>query len=427
MKLCKTTKKVRVNMFYKTELDYLMKVLSKMHLQVLLIEPGNTENYQVDFGFRKFLGLEDSYEQAFQNSRLWAQANKIYRLQDEFMCKYAFLMLPESPEQQALLVGPYITFEMSREAIMETAERFHVPAWRVPRLEEYYENVPVIKNELPLFSMITTFGEVLWGDAAAFELIDINAEQGNFSAILPEKGENRGGEDTMLHMKLMETRYEYENELMEMVAQGQTHRAETMLAGLSQRPFEPRLSDSLRNIKNYLIICNTLLRKAAERGGVHPIHLDSISSDFARKIESIPTVEKGTDLMRDMVRTYCRLVRKHSMKQYSPIVQKAVACIESGLSNDLSLSALASVLSVNASYLSALFRKETGKTVTEYVNEKRMKTGAHLLLTTRLQVQTVAQHCGISDVNYFSKIFKKHYGVTPKQFREAGQANPRKQ
>ena len=113
MKLCKTTKKVRVNMFYKTELDYLMKVLSKMHLQVLLIEPGNTENYQVDFGFRKFLWLEDSYEQAFQNSRLWAQANKIYRLQDEFMCKYAFLMLPESPEQQALLVGPYITFEMS--------------------------------------------------------------------------------------------------------------------------------------------------------------------------------------------------------------------------------------------------------------------------------------------------------------------------
>lgn len=136
-------------------------------------------------------------------------------------------------------------------------------------------------------------------------------------------------------------------------------------------------------------------------------------------------MEKGQELMSDMVRTYCRLVRKHSMKHYSPVIQKAVACIESGLSNDLSLSALASVLNINASYLSSLFRKETGQTVTEYVNETRMKRGAHLLRTSRLQVQTIAQHCGISDVNYFSKMFKRYYGVTPKQFREEGSAHPK--
>ena len=165
-----------------------------------------------------------------------------------------------------------------------------------------------------------------------------------------------------------------------------------------------------------------MLRKAAEHGGVHPIHLDSISSEFAKRIEAIPNVDKGQELIAEMVRSYCRLVRKHTMTHYSPIVQKAVACIESELSNDLGLSSLAVVLNVNASYLSALFRKETGQTVTEYVNEKRMQAGAHLLKSTRLQVQTVAQHCGISDVNYFSKLFKKHYGMTPKQFREEERA-----
>lgn len=301
---------------------------------------------------------------------------------------------------------------------MEAAERFHVPARRLFHLEQYYENVPVIQDEMPLFSMITSFGEVLWGSASAFEVVDLNAEMFSIPEVLPDEGKQRGAEDTVLHMKLMETRYYYENELMEMVSQGQTHRAEVMMNGFSGKYFEQRLSDTLRNLKNYAIICNTLLRKAAERGGVHPVHLDSVSSDFARKIEVIPNLEKGQELMGDMVRAYCRLVRKHSMKQYSPIVQKAVACIESEISNDLSLSALASVLNVNASYLSALFRKETGQTVTEYVSGKRMQTGAHLLQTTRLQIQTIAQHCGISDVNYFSKIFKKHYGMTPKQFRE---------
>ena len=225
-------------------------------------------------------------------------------------------------------------------------------------------------------------------------------------------------------MKLVEARYRYENELMEMVAQGQTHRAEAVTMSFYPQKLQQRLSDTLRNMKNYLIIGNTLMRKAAERGGVHPVYLDSVSSDFARKIENLPGLENGQALMEAMAGTYSRLVREHSVKQYSPIVQNAVTYIEMWLANDLSLGALASVLNVNASYLSALFRRETGQTVTEYVTRKRMQTGAHLLCTTQLQVQTVAQHCGIFDVNYFTKLFKKYYNLTPTQFRNKEAAQP---
>ena len=87
------------------------------------------------------------------------------------------------------------------------------------------------------------------------------------------------------------------------------------------------------------------------------------------------------------------------------------------LTADLSLKANAEALNVNASYLSTQFRREVGKTVTEYVTERRMDLAARLLLTSGLQIQTVAQHCGMSDVNYFSKLFKKQFGVTPRQYR----------
>ena len=99
-------------------------------------------------------------------------------------------------------------------------------------------------------------------------------------------------------------------------------------------------------------------------------------------------------------------------------MQKAIVFIHSDLSANLTLSILADTQNISAGYLSAVFKKETGKTVTQYITDERIKQAKHLLKTTRLQIQTIALHCGIVDVQYFSKIFKKSTGKTPKEYRE---------
>ena len=164
------------------------------------------------------------------------------------------------------------------------------------------------------------------------------------------------------------------------------------------------------------------MRKAAEQGSVHPFYIDGLSTEFAKKIEQVQSVSEASDMLQEMIRKYCALVRKHAMKNYSPIVQKVVTLIDSDLTADLGLKRLSSLLSVNPSYLSSLFKKETGKTLTEYVSKKRIEYAAYLLRTTNLQIQTVAQHSGIYDVNYFAKMFKKIIGKTPKEFRQASQS-----
>lgn len=405
-------------MEYRAELEFMQKVLGKLRVQVRSLRLSEAPDHLIDFGLRTFLQKEDDYDRTFGEIISHSKENTIYRLTDRFMCKYTLLRFPDLPQPEALMIGPYMTFGISREQLLETAERFRIPAWCIHHLEEYYANVPCISDESPLFTMVNVFCERLWGSSGAFEIVDINQNSDGTAAIFPEKREGEDPEAIMLRMKMLESRYAYENELMDMVAQGLSHRAELMLTSFSGLTIELRTADPVRNIKNYSIICNTIMRKAAEQGGVHPVYLDSASAEFARKIEMLSDQNAGQELMIEMVHAYCRLVRKHSTQRYSPIVQKAVAYIEADLAGDLSLRALAAAQNVNASYLSALFRKETGKTVTEYVNEKRMESAARLLRTTRLQVQTIAQHCGMSDVNYFSKIFKKHHGMTPKQFRE---------
>ena len=164
---------------------------------------------------------------------------------------------------------------------------------------------------------------------------------------------------------------------------------------------------------------NTVLRKATEQGGVHPLHIDTVSSQFAKKIEMITSLESGRNLMKEMIRKYGLLVKNHSIKDYSLLVQKVITRIEADLTADQSLNTHATILNISPSYLSTLFRKETGITLTEYVNRKRIEHSILLLNTTNMQIQTIAQHCGISDINYFTRIFKKIIGKTPKEYRNS--------
>ena len=105
-------------------------------------------------------------------------------------------------------------------------------------------------------------------------------------------------------------------------------------------------------------------------------------------------------------------------------VRKAIIAIESGLNTDLSLSALAKQQGVSQSYLSRLFKKETETNITEYINQRRMERAENLLVSTRLQIQTIAQHCGIMDVQYFSRLFKKAKGLSPAEYRKMNEKLP---
>ena len=122
--------------------------------------------------------------------------------------------------------------------------------------------------------------------------------------------------------------------------------------------------------------------------------------------------------MKKIFEDYCRLVNKHATKNYSALVKNVVLYVESNLSGDISLKQLAEMNGVSATYLSTTFKKETGKAFADYVNGKRIDSAKHLLKTTRLQIQTVAQHCGFLDVQYFAKVFKKYTGRTPREYRE---------
>ena len=401
-------------MFYENELRFLQKMLNKCHIPNALINPEQPFIHQTNVAQHPFIQhrrLTDTFYDMVSHF----QPATVYRLLDVFLSRYIFLELPYNEEPVVLLIGPYLNNSVTQQQILEQAERIDLPPGNTRELELFYSSLPVVREEHHLFAMVNTFAEYVFSGENNFSSVDLYFDLN--APALPDFVHNKTSESESWDAEVMEQRYQFENHLIDAVSQGNSHKAEQMMAGFSNLIFESRTSDQLRNLKNYCIIMNTLMRKAAERGGVHPVHLDRVSSDFARRIEAIRSQNGVTEFMLEMMRSYCRLVKRHSMQHYSPLVQKAMIRIEGDLTGDLSLTTVAAKNNVSPGYLSGLFKKETGQTFTAYVNGRRIALAKHLLKTTHLQVQTIAQHCGILDFHYFCRVFKNTVGTTPTDYR----------
>ncbi|MBQ7933752.1 MAG: AraC family transcriptional regulator [Lachnospiraceae bacterium] len=406
-------------MFYDAELQFIQQFMKNIHIHCVIETSHTLPNAQMDLGLREMLGLGYAYHSYSNMLGDTLHGNCIYRIEDEFYCNYYFLQLPDTPIITYLIIGPFLTREIKQPTLLKLCEDLSLAPQFLSTFEKYFSAIPLLADDTLLLTLLHTFAEKIWDGATHFTMEVLSNETTTEYFTSATTTTTPDNIDDSFSMQALEHRYAVENDFLQAVTQGNVHKAEMSVNGLSGSHMEQRTTDSLRNTKNYTIIMNTLLRKAAEKGSVHPLHLDRISSDYARKIEMLTSQEACYRLQKEMVRKYCLLVKNHSMKNYSLLIQKAITRIDSDLTADLSLKTIAALLNVNPSYLSNQFKKETGNTLTDYVNKKKVEHAILLLNSTPLQIQTIAQHCGIPDVNYFTKLFKKYIQKTPKEYRDS--------
>lgn len=122
--------------------------------------------------------------------------------------------------------------------------------------------------------------------------------------------------------------------------------------------------------------------------------------------------------MIDLLGKAIELGSKERDGQGKKIIKKALDYIEENYVQEaLSLNAAASAANVSANYLSALFSQEKKMTFTEYVTQKRMEAAKKLLRGTEKPSGEIAAEVGFKDPHYFSFVFKKTQGCTPREYR----------
>ena len=121
-----------------------------------------------------------------------------------------------------------------------------------------------------------------------------------------------------------------------------------------------------------------------------------------------------------LCRQWQRLQQLRAGNSFSELVVKTRNYIRLHFQEaDLTLGRIADSMFVSASYLSNLFRKETGMSVMEFILECRMQKAARLIEKTQdCTLAVIAEQCGYNDPYYFSRSFKKYYGISPAKYKD---------
>lgn len=397
-----------------SHLNFLQRLFDQLNIRCTVFLEGARYDTVKDPAIQALLRVSDpDYQLWIKRFRESLLPHTVYYVSDEFNYRYVVTLLAAEAPRSILVAGPYTTQEVDTAQIQQFLLSSGTdPRW-LPVLGDYFRQVPFLRSEEMVSAFMNAFCEMIWGTTQFSSEYIVKGFPEGWRMLLSSTSA-----DTALHSgtQRLEQSYEAENRMMEIISRGQSHKARVMFSHVSRASLEQRV-EPIRNAKNYTIILNTLMRKAAENGGVHPVYIDRLSSEFARRIEKTAQWVDFLDLWSEMAHEYCLMVNRHAIKHYSPLVQKVITRVDFDLTADLSLKTHAASLNANASYLSDLFRKETGQTLTEFVMGRRIDHARFLLASTRLPIAEVARQCGIPDDNYFSKVFKKHTQLTPKQFR----------
>lgn len=370
-----------------------------------------------DEGLRDFFYHNSNYEELIKEILRNFKSNTIYRFRDEFLSKYILFIHPNLTPKTIVIIGPYRTEDVDLKELYEHAASIALQPTSYHTFKSIYQTIPWISNETSLLTIATSYGEIIWNGLEHFEIVQLDSK--DFKIALPAASHSTyKAEAQIAYLKESETFYLIENQLLEAVSRGNTHIAEVKLEKLKKQAHRKFLTSTLEESKIYAHILNTLFRKAVEKTGVPPYLIKEISETFSQQIELLSSTSKIPLLQQDLLTKYCNLVNHMTTENYSTLVKDVVSYINMDLTNDLNLTTIANTFHVDRKYLSTAFHKNTGITLTEYVQRKRIEHSLFLITNTNLSINTISQLCGIIDTNYFSRLFKKYYSVSPSKYRK---------
>ena len=315
-----------------------------------------------------------------------------------------------------ILVGPTISSEIDEKSIDLFIRDFNILAKHREKLMKYYKNVVII--DLNRF----TDASLLLYYSIYNHRLDVYDFLKNQQIYVDIELENKNNFDISQSIKRRDNVFHhppaYEKELLNYVKKGNLDKLnEFIKKNITIGEKGIHAKNPLRNAKNLFISFTSLVSHAAFDGGLDWELALNLSDFYIQTVEELNTVADIYDLFAKMFLDYTERVRKIKAGNYSTAVVKSQNYIYEHLYGKISLSDLADHSAMNPSYLSHLFKKEVGLSISEYIQKERIEESKRLIEAGEKSLSDIYVCLGFIDQSHFSKAFKKVVGITPKEYR----------
>lgn len=192
---------------------------------------------------------------------------------------------------------------------------------------------------------------------------------------------------------------------------------------LGDQAFQARLQgrlsgDALRNYKYLFVASVTLCCRSCMEGGLDQERAFNISDLYIQKMDTLTTPQQVIALHREMLGFYLKeMTTARRRRDCARPVRECLDYIDTYLHEPIRVSDLAKYVGMNQNYLSVLFKKETGKAVSDYIRQRRVQAAEGMLRYTDYDCSEIASFLAFCSQSHFISVFRKATGLTPRQYR----------
>lgn len=316
------------------------------------------------------------------------------------------------------IVGPALLCNISYETVDEVLQHFNFPIRYKSSLINYYNKLPVMNNNNLLnFSLALYYS--IYNKKLEIEVIkQKNYKLGYTTPDMKNSIDlilSESRKDSMLHIP-----YEYERLVFQYIKEGNHNKVLDLLySPPSGKAGTLSKGSILRHFKNQFIYACALTYSAAIDGGLNHEIAHILSEQYIQQVEELKNIQDIEDLRIKMFLDFTdRVYVSKNKKQSSKAISICKNFIFNNIYKDIKLSQLAKLVNLNPNYLSELFSKEVGMTISRYIQKERIEEAKKLLSLTDYSLSDISTLLNFGAQSYFSTIFKKVTGVTPKEYKD---------
>lgn len=347
----------------------------------------------------------DTLEWLFQS----LDKNKILCYLDCFRIRFSFLWINKIP----IAFGPYCTEILTRQDCTLLTKQAHLDNLLETEILAYRSNFP-ITEESTILHLAHCIAKHMLNEESSREIIHINA-----STFYPKKTPDSEALYKP-YAALVQERYKTELEFMENIRMGNRTAALKNWKTLhnSVEFLKRRIGYTLEGARNAAAVTRTTIRLAGMEAGLPAELGDWLTSQSAKNIREAKNIEAINKEHERLIQEYCTVIHEFRNQSYSSLILSSLYYLEHLFQQDINISTLAAELDVSVNHLIKQFKKETGLTPGQFLQQKRLKYASWLLVSSNLPIQEVSLQSGFPDANYFSKLFLREYNETPSRYRK---------